>query len=227
MCSDLLRLIYPRICAACHHALAGNEEVLCSFCLFYLPRTHFHLHADNELERHFWGRVPLRRATAFCYFQKGSRLQRLIHQLKYEGRTDIGRYLGKLYGLELLQSAEFQQVDLLLPVPLHRSRLLQRGYNQADCICQGMAEALQKPWSDQVLIRRQATDSQTRKNRFERWENVADVFAVARPAAVAGKHLLLIDDVITTGSTLEAAAHSLLQYEAASVSVAGIGCAIR
>lgn len=224
---DFFHLFFPRVCAACEQALAANETVICSFCHYYLPRTGFHLLRDNELEKHFWGRVPLQRATAWCYFQKGSRMQQLIHKLKYHGRTDIGRHLGLLMGQELLESPDFAGVDLLLPIPLHRSRQLQRGYNQAESICAGLSAAIQRPWLSGVLVRQQATDTQTRKNRFERWENVSSVFAVADAGAVSGRHVLLVDDVITTGATLEAAAVVLLQQGASAVSIAGLGWASR
>ncbi|MCS6991875.1 MAG: ComF family protein [Chitinophagales bacterium] len=182
---------------------------------------------DNPLEKYFWGRIPVQRATAFCFFQKGNRLQRLIHQLKYQGRTDIGQFLGRLFGEELKESTDFAGIELIVPVPLHRSRLLQRGYNQVDFVCQGLSEALQKPWSTKALLRAHASESQTRKGRFERWANVAEVFTVPDETLIASKHLLLVDDVITTGSTLESAARTLLDKGAASICVATLGCSVK
>ncbi len=224
--ADFIWLLYPRACAYCQRPLARNEEVLCTFCLFTLPKTDYHLQRDNPLEKHFWGRVSLFRATAYCFFQRNGMLQKLIHQLKYKGRTDIGAYFGRIYGSELANHEDFGDITCIAPVPLHRSRLLQRGYNQTDFFCQGLSDALQKPWQAHLLVRHAATESQTRKNRFERWTNVASMFALGNTAGISLDHVLLADDIVTTGSTLEACAHVLLQAGARRVSVVTIGCAV-
>lgn len=225
--TDFISLFYPQLCSSCGHALQKGEEVICTFCRHYLPKTYFHLERNNAIEKHFWGRVAITRAAACYYFQKGSRVQHLIHQLKYKDKTEVGVTIGKIYGHDLLQSVDYRTVDLIVPVPLHKSKELLRGYNQADLFSEGLSVAMEKPWSKHALQRISATETQTHKSRFERWQNVGSVFKVSKPATLAGKHILLTDDVITTGSTLEACAQILLELPETKVSIATIACAVK
>jgi len=223
---DFISLFFPNVCHACGQAMHKGEEVICTYCQYFLPKTNFHLERDNAIEKHFWGRVNLERAAAMYYFQKGSRVQHLIHQLKYRGQTEIGVKLGKLYGLDLKQSIDYTSVDVIVPVPLHRSKEMQRSYNQVDLFCEGLSETMKKPWEKKALERVNATQTQTHKNRFERWKNVGTVFKVKNEKTLEGKHVLLADDVVTTGSTIEACAAVILAVPETKVSVATIACAV-
>jgi ComF family protein len=224
---DFISLFFPQLCASCGHSLNKGEEVICTFCQFYLPKTHFHLERNNTIEKHFWGRVEIFRAASCYYFQKGSRVQHLIHQLKYKGRTEVGVTIGKLYGLDLNQSVDFRTVDVIVPVPLHKSKELKRSYNQVDLFCEGLSETMGKPWRKSALERIKSTETQTHKTRFERWQNVGTVFKVRHERELEGKHVLIADDVITTGSTLEACARSILAIDGTKVSIATIACAVK
>jgi len=223
--SDFLSLFYPRICMACGNTLFKNEEVLCTFCLFHLPKTNFHLEKDNPVSMTFWGRVPVYSAAACYYFRKGGKVQHLLHQLKYNGQKEIGVYIGKRYGHDLKQSEFFKTVDCVLPVPLYWKKERQRGYNQSEMFASGLAEAMNIELNTNTLLRIKASETQTRKSRFGRWENVKEIFEVKNAEHLAGKHLLLVDDVITTGATLEASIHALLTIPEVKISIAAIAFA--
>jgi ComF family protein len=221
---DLLWLVYPPLCAACDRPLHDGETCICTSCRFHLPRTGYHRERGNAVEKLFWGNVPLCAATAFFHFSKGEGVQALVHRLKYKGRRDIGRFLGDWMGQELLQDAAFASAGLIVPVPLHPRRLRERGYNQSVLIAEGLSQSMGLPYAD-ALVRTVATPTQTRKHRFERFRNVGDVFAVGDPAAVAGRHILLVDDVLTTGSTLIGCATALLSVPGTRISVAALAVA--
>lgn len=194
--------------------------MLCIYCHDSLPQTSFHLHANNPIERLFWGRMPVKHATAQFYFTKESLMQHLMHQFKYKNNKDLGLYLGKLMGHQLIQSNRFLHVDALLPLPLHPSKERKRGYNQAALLCEGISEVLQKPVLKNAVVRTKHTESQTKKNRVERWENIRGHFKLADEEKVKGKHILLVDDVITTGATLEACGTAILGAENVQLSIA-------
>lgn len=221
---DLLWLVYPPLCAACDRPLHDGESCVCTSCRFHLPRTGYHRERGNAVEKLFWGNVPVAAATAFFHFSKGEGVQTLVHRLKYKGRSDIGRFLGDWMGRELLQDDTFASVDLIVPVPLHPHRLRRRGYNQSAVIAEGLSQSLQRPYAD-ALVRTVATPTQTRKHRFDRFRNVGDAFAVQDAAVVAGRHLLLVDDVLTTGSTLIGCATALLAIPGTRISVAALAVA--
>ena len=217
---DLLWLVYPQLCAACERPLNASDECICTFCRFHLPRTSFHLEADNPVARHFWGKVKIEAAASFLNFTKGEKVQHLIHQLKYKNRKDVGVFAGGLYGYDLKKSKIFSDADLIIPVPLHPDKERKRGYNQSACFAEGLSNTLNVPCNTNALIRNAMTETQTRKHRFERFENVNRVFSVQHPEEISGKHILLADDVITTGSTLVACAEALLQFPGTRVSIA-------
>jgi len=217
--NDLLDLFYPTTCCACATSLVGNEECICTSCRLTLPRSQSHLQSTPELAHKFAGKVAVSSVVTFLKFEKGGKVQRLLHQLKYKNRPEVGQVMGRMYGYEL-RSADFQtKVDLLLPVPLHPRKKAQRGYNQSDLFAEGLSETLGVPWSASVLARAQFTATQTRKTRLERFENVTGIFELRSPSEVAGKRIAIIDDVVTTGSTLESAVATLLQSGAKEVSV--------
>lgn len=219
---DLYGLFFPRNCAGCGKNLFSNEEYLCALCLYQLPKTNFHLAEDNMLMRVFWGRVYLQKAASFYYFSKGGLVQRMIHQLKYKDNQEIGQYIGQLYGKVLKESSFCDDFDFLIPVPLHRKRQRKRGYNQSEVFARGLSETSGVPVETRLLLRITASKTQTRKSKFMRWKNVEQLFAIKNPETFRGKHLVLVDDVITTGATLEACAHALEKIEGVKISVISI-----
>ncbi|MBO2030124.1 ComF family protein [Siccationidurans ginsengisoli] len=225
--ADLATLFFPRPCLACRAPLVAGEEYVCTGCRAELPYTDYHLLPpdQNPLARRFWGRLPVQHTLSYLRFLRHGRVQKLLHQLKYQGQSQVGHALGALYGAELVSTDLAAQFDLVVPVPLHRRKLARRGYNQAEAFSTGLAAALACPSHAQVLRRTEHTASQTRKGRAARWQNVATVFEVAEPQAVLGCHVLLVDDVLTTGATLEACGAALLAAGARAVSIATIACA--
>jgi ComF family protein len=222
---DFISLLYPRVCAACGNSLFKNEEVICTFCLYHLPKTNYHLMDDSPLDKVFWGRAQLAHTAALYNFQKKGKVQHLIHQLKYKGRMDVGVYMGKILGADLLKTEAFQDITKVVPVPLHPAKQRKRGYNQSEQIAIGLAKAMNIEMDATSFVRTFNTETQTRKSRFARWENVKEIFKVTSPEELANRHILLVDDVITTGATLESAAHILLDIEGVKLSVACIGFA--
>ena len=173
----------------------------------------------------FWGKLQVENTTALFFFTKGSRIQRVIHQLKYKGRKDIGFWLGQLLGKDLLESPYFQEIDYIIPVPLHKKKKDKRGYNQSEIIAKGVSEKMEIPVNVRVLIRNNFTKTQTLKKRFERWENVKDVFSIQNAHLLEGSHILLIDDVCTTASTLISCIEQLSSIKDVKISVATVAFA--
>lgn len=222
-CEAFIGLLYPQFCAACDVNLLNQEEILCTKCLYELPRTNFHKITDNPIEQIFWGRVPVEKATSFYFFNQGSKYRKLIHKLKYQSQPNIGITLGKLFAADLLVNDYYRSIDYIIPVPLHNKKLRKRGYNQSEVIGKGMAEILPATLDVKTLIRNTFTQTQTQKNRFERWENVEHVFGLHRPEKLINKKILLIDDVLTTGATLEGCAQILHRVEGIQISIATLG----
>jgi ComF family protein len=217
--------LFPNLCNACGMHLYGDEKVICLHCLHDLPFTDFHLHQDNLVAKQLWGRLPFEAAMAMLYFKKGTKIQQLIHNLKYKGQTAVGVTLGRLLANKLRESPHYQGIDYLVPVPLHPKKERQRGYNQSSYIADGMAERMQVPVCKNQLIRKRLTETQTKKSRYTRYENMLTVFEVVKPAIFQNKHILLIDDVITTGSTIEACGNSLLKSGVNKLSIASVAFA--
>jgi ComF family protein len=217
-------LLYPKYCVVCKSSLFGNEEIICTVCRHSLPVTRFHLSDQNPVEQLFRGRLLIQFATSLLYFDKGSKYRNLVHQLKYQGRRDVGIFLGRMLGSTLKESG-MQQPDFIVPVPLHRKKQRRRGYNQSELIARGISEVLNVIVCTNALRRTVFTDTQTRRKRYERWTNVENVFRSSGSEFLKGKHILLVDDVITTGATLEAAANQILKIENTTVSVASLAFA--
>lgn len=218
-------LFYPSLCAACAADLRRGEQVLCLRCILYLPQTDHFQRIENPVRLLFAGKVGIRSAAALFYFSKGEKVQQLAHLLKYGGRMDVGEFTGRMIGEQVVRSSSMQDVQAVVPVPLHLDRLRKRGYNQAACISAGISEASGILHLPDALIRLRASDTQTRKQRFDRYQNVDSIFQVRDPATVAGKHILLVDDVITTGSTLIAAVEALREVPKVEVSVVAMAAA--
>lgn len=223
--SDVLELLFPSLCVTCGERLLSQEKHVCFDCWNDLPVTNFHNESENKVAQLFWGRVQLENATSFFSYKKGSRYQHLIHYIKYKGLKELGYITGQRFGAVLKESETFSSVDIVIPVPLHPKKEKSRGYNQCDWIARGIGGSLQKEVSSDNLYRKIFTSTQTRKGRFERWQNVEGIFGLHRPEELAGKHVLLVDDVVTTGSTLEACTFQLLQLSDTKVSIATLAFA--
>jgi ComF family protein len=215
---SLLHFFFPHVCAGCGNDVLNDKNELCLRCAESLPETHFELYRDNPVEKKFWGRLQLQNATAQYYFVRESLTQHLIHQFKYKGNRELGLQLGSIMGYALDRSDRFS-VDALVPLPLFPHKEKRRGFNQSEILCRGIAEYLHVPVLTDVIIRPTHTETQTHKGRIERWKNMEGKFVVTNPGAIEGKHLLLVDDVITTGATLESCGAELLKAANTQLSI--------
>ncbi|PJA10039.1 MAG: hypothetical protein COX70_00045 [Flavobacteriales bacterium CG_4_10_14_0_2_um_filter_32_8] len=211
MLNDFFNLIFPKLCCACNQALLKNEKIICTTCIVNLPKTNFHLDVENPVNKIFWGRVPIEMATSFYLFSKKGKVQHLLHQLKYKGVKEVGSVIGNLFGQELKQSTSFNGIDYIIPVPLHKKKLKKRGYNQSEWIAKGLSEAMDIPINLNTLHRKVDSTTQTKKSRYNRWENVGEIFDITGNE-LDNKSVLLVDDVLTTGATIEACAQVLIQH---------------
>lgn len=217
--SAFLSLFFPRCCIVCGQPLAKGEECCCTMCNINLPRTNYHLRKDNPVEQNFWGKLPLERATSFFYYRKGSDFRKILHQLKYGGQKELGAIMGRYMAAELMPSGFFQSIDVIIPVPLHKKKQRIRGYNQSEWIAKGISAVTGIHIDTESIIRRKNTETQTRKSTFERWENVEGIFELCRPESFSGKHVLVVDDVLTTGATTVACVSQLMQIEGIRISI--------
>ena len=222
---SIINLFYPRVCAACGEALLKDEKTVCLKCRYLLPKTGYELNPDNPLAQTFYGRVKFHAVTACFFFAKTGKVQHLIHELKYKGNREAGVFLGQQLGESIKEAPLFQGIDYLIPVPLHPKREKQRGYNQSLMIAKGISEVTGIPIGDKFLVRSVYTDTQTKKSAEERFKNVKDIFEVHYANELENKHILLIDDVLTTGATLEACAHQLERITGITMSAATAACA--
>jgi len=216
---DFINFLFPLECVACKKSLVVGEEYFCINCYLELPKTQYHLYIDNPVLRSFTGRFPLEKGAAWLQFQKGGVIQAAMHAIKYQNRPKLGAFLGTKAASEWQDSDFFRDIDLIVPVPLHWRKRMKRGYNQASHIAQGLSEVLNIPVDESFLYRAQYRNSQTRENRFKRWSNVNSVFALKAHLAVTDKHILLVDDVLTTGATLEACLRVMAEMHGCKFSV--------
>jgi ComF family protein len=223
---DFISLLFPRLCYACGNHLLRNENLICTDCYVSIPRTNYHFKNDNPVAQLFWGRCKIEKAAAFSYYNKGSRIRKLIHNLKYKGIREIGYEMGRIYALSLRSAGFTDDIDIIIPVPLHPSKQRRRGFNQSECISAGIGDVTGLPVDIKSVRRISVSDTQTRKSRYDRWINVEGIFDVANPELFKGKHILLVDDVITTGSTIESCAGELLKIDDVKVSVIAIAAAV-
>lgn len=220
----MLNLLFPKICNGCKSKLHQGEEILCAHCRHELPLACFHRTNDASMKKLFYGRVPLENATALVVFQKKGITQEVLHNLKYRNQKEISNFFGKWLGTELAQHPDYQTIDMVIPVPLHKKRLKKRGYNQVSGFGKEIANCLNIPFIEEVLVKVNQTDSQVFKKRFMRFES-EEVFIVNTPEMLQNKHLLLVDDIVTTGATIEKCAHQLLHGTHAKLSVATMAIA--
>ena len=220
----ILDFISPRLCVVCGHRLAPTERSLCSVCLFHLPRTDFHQKPlDNPMAQLFWGLAPIEKAAALFYYHPHSETAQLVYRLKYNNRPDIGEDMGRMMANELQATEFFSDIDVLLPVPLASKRLRQRGYNQSEQLAIGISDITHLPIVTKALRRKHFQQSQTTLNRWQRQENVEDTFWLKDGSLLQDKHVLLIDDICTTGATLISCANTLKDIEGIRISVLTLG----
>lgn len=215
-------LIYPPLCASCGLQRPLDAHIFCLDCLGELPETGFHLHAHNPFVSHFKGRIDVKAGAAFLFFSRGGGTQRLLHQIKYNNQPDLIVTIGRWYGKQLMQSELWMDTDIIVPVPLHWKKQRKRGYNQSAVFGEGIAEVLGIPCPKNVLKRITHNNSLTGMKRFERVETIGSSYQLANPRPVKNKHVLLVDDVLTTGSTLEACAVALAAAPIASLKLVTI-----
>lgn len=223
---SLLHLFFPHICSGCGSNLTGRDSFLCIKCAAALPQTHFEKFRTNPVARKFYGRLPIEQAMALYFFTKESLLQHLVHQLKYKGQKDLGQQLGTMMGHSLKNSGLYD-IDALVPLPLFPGRQRKRGYNQADLLCEGIAGQYDIPVLRDVINRPEHTETQTHKGRIERWKNIEGKFVLTDPKPLVGRHILLVDDVVTTGATLESCGSELLTAKDLHLSIACLCYAAR
>lgn len=219
MLEPVTELFFPHTCAACGSNVLPAGNGLCAECLFHLPVTGFLQQPGNPVEQVFWGRLRIEQAAACCFFSKKSRVQELLHQVKYNYRKDAGLQVGQWMGYQLSEAAWFASIDFLLPMPLHPKRQLKRGYNQAELLCSGISSITGKVFQPGLTGRKSAAGSQTKQHRGERLLNMQEAFVIHDPAALENAHVLLVDDVVTTGATLEAMGSKLLQVKGLRLSI--------
>lgn len=224
--NDFIYLFFPHVCTGCGSDILGKSQQLCLQCLSELPVTNFFSQQGNPVEKKFYGRLPVQNAGAGFFFTKDSLIETLVYELKYKGNKDIGFYLGKLLAKFLMENDLFNQVDLLVPLPLNAKRQTKRGYNQSAALCEGIASVWKKPINEKAVIRKVNTETQTHRGRITRWENMEGVFAVAEPLLIENKHILLVDDVITTGASLEACGSEILKTKGVKLSIATLACTV-
>lgn len=217
---DAISLLFPDLCIGCNERLVNQEKYLCLSCSYDLPITNHHLDTDSLVDRRLKARLPVSKVSSYLYFTGGSRVQRIIHHIKYQNGFALAHYLGRQYGDILKDSPLFKDIDIIIPVPLHKKRQRQRGYNQSEYIARGLAEALGAEVSSDNLIRLHHQKSQTKsKGRYERFENMKDMFSVVNPKQFENKNILLVDDVLTTGATVEACGMALLEVPNIQLSI--------
>lgn len=222
---DFISLLFPRICHACGQHLVRNENIICTGCRVALPLTGTESVRKNFVEKLFWGRCLLERAASYAYYTRGGRMSRLIYRFKYDGIREIGVELGKIYGILLLESGFLDGIDCLIPVPLHRRKERIRGFNQSAVIAGAISSVTGIPVMEGRLVRSAITGSQTTRSRIERWRNVDGIFCVRAGEEMKGLHVLIVDDVITTGSTIDSCATALSSFEGIRVSAVSLAVA--
>lgn len=225
MLQHLIDIFFPKVCYACNNLLHDNELYICTTCRHDLPVTDFHFNQDKTVENIFYGRCQIEKATALLWFEKKGITQRLIHNLKYRGFEEIGQFLGDWLGNELKSSGYYKNIDAVIPVPLHKKKQRKRGYNQVTIFGKQIAKALQAEFMEDVLIKTTNTNSQVHKNRISRWFNNPEVFKASNIEKIANKHILLVDDLITTGATLESCILVLQKAPHVKISIATMAVA--
>lgn len=216
----IFNIFFPEICLSCKEQLTEKEGPICIKCRHDLPITNFSSEPNNLVEKIFYGRIPIEQATALFYFLQKGKVQMLMHELKYNKQQQVGTFVGNWLGTEMLKSKRFDDIDYIIPVPLHKNKLKTRGYNQVTTFGESLSKKLMIPLNDTYLIKISSTHTQTKKLRLDRWKNVQELFVVQHQNNLIDKHILLIDDIITTGATLEACCKAFGKIKGLKISIA-------
>ncbi len=225
MFQDFIALIYPRNCVSCANLLYKHEAQLCNYCIHNLPKTNFHKTLKNPVEALFYGRQAIAFASSYYLFEKSSGVQKILHHIKYKHNHELASDIGALYGNELKDNELIASAHFIVPVPLHDKKLKIRGFNQSEEFAKGLSLSMKMPINTTILIRKEFTETQTKKNKYQRWENVEDAFELKNPELFERKHIIVVDDVITTGATIEACVELLKNIEGIKISVLSIAYA--
>lgn len=225
MIQDFIALIYPRHCVACESSLYKHEEQVCNYCFINLPKTNFHESDKNLVDILFYGRTPVKFASSFYLFTKKGGIQKILHSIKYKQNKKLAVLVGQWFANDLKNEPLINTADFIVPVPLHSKKMKARGFNQSEEFGKGLANGLKVPLNTSVLMRLGFTDTQTKKSKYERWENVEDKFELTNVEEFRNKHIIIVDDVITTGATIEACCAILQQIEGIQISVLSIAYA--
>jgi ComF family protein len=216
---DFISLFFPKYCVGCEESLVKGEELICTRCILEMPRSNYHLEPENAFYNKLKGRLPIKYVMSLFKFVKAGRVQHVLHALKYKNKPELGRLLGKIYGDELAKTGYSGQFEMIIPVPLHPQKKKRRGYNQSEEFALGIGESLQIECTEAFLKRLKMTETQTKRTRLKRWENVKEVFEVLSPDKINGRKIMLVDDVVTTGATLEAAGRVLVDAGCSELSI--------
>ena len=225
MLQSLGQLVYPNMCVCCDSYLSHQEGKVCDLCHYTLPKFEAYQQKDNTLAKRFWGRVKLENATGYLRHQKSTEVTKILHDFKYRGNSALAIEMGEALGRSLSKTQFIGSVDCVIPVPLHPKRERIRGYNQSDLLVEGICNQAPCKGIYDALVRQKHNSTQTKKKRYERFINAKEIFRVAKPEKLQNSHVLLIDDVITTGATIEACAEALLDVKGVQVSVACLAVA--
>jgi ComF family protein len=217
--TDLLSLLYPKLCVICGEPLIENEKFFCFACFLKLPRTYYHLTPENQASERLAGKISLEKASSYFYYNKGGVAQKLVFEIKYKGNRNLGEWIGSYLAKDMISSGFFQGIDYIVPVPLHQTKEKKRGFNQAEKIAEGISCVTKILVETTNVFRAKANTTQTKKGTFDRWKNTLNLFQLKDTELFKGKHILLVDDVLTTGSTLEAVAQSLMKLQEVKISI--------
>lgn len=223
--TDLIRLFFPPCCIACGNALSVGEECLCLPCLQELPKIRYNPAEANEIEKRFWGKIPVEHATSYFQYTKGSDFDKILFDLKYHGKKEIGEIMGRYMAKSLSDSNFFRDIDIIIPIPLHKNRYKKRGYNQSEWLAKGISEITQIPINTTSIKRVIPNSTQTHKNLWDRWEDVQNIFEIILPHEIQEKHILLVDDVLTTGATIISCATAIMKVQGVKISILTLAAA--
>ena len=224
--NPLLTLFFPKVCCCCGKHLHAKLQHICLSCRNSLPKTNFHLQQENPLQKLFWGRIPFHNVLSYYKFVDSGKIRRLIHHFKYKGMKEIGLTVGNMYGKELMAASSLEEVDCIVPVPLHKKKQKIRGYNQSHFFADGLSQSCGIECYKHAVEKSEHTASQTKKGRYKRWTNVSSSFQIVQPEKLENKHVLLVDDVLTTGATIEACGQKILAVPGTKITVATMACTI-
>ena len=223
--NNFISIFYPKLCVVCKNPLMENEDFFCMHCLLQLPKTNHHIHSSNAASERLLGKASVKRASAYLFYHKGGIAQKVISEIKYQGNQPLGQWIGTYLAKDMLSSDFFDGIDYIVPVPLHRKKRKIRGFNQAEEIGKGVSLVTSIPMDNENLYRKHANSSQTKKGVFERWQNSQEIFDLIDNKIFSGKHILIIDDVLTTGATVEACVECIRKSDNVKVSFLALAIA--